>query len=246
MFDATPSFRQVWSAIDSGDAALVRRVLMKFPAEINNDDPATGCHLHHACGLGKLEVVQAMVESGARIDLKNARDGSAPIVRACSNGRIEVASYLLSQECVLDVSSSLTNPLFACIASSLYRNAAFAKFAGYKEVGEVRQRLIEVASMLIENGIDLTVSYNQQSMVDIDASAFAYMFGMEDIAEAIIRTIYGHDKRLAASAWAEAIEVALGNACSRAAFRRRRYPPTRGKNAGARPPMGEYWGHAGP
>lgn len=101
--------------------------------------------------------------------------------------------------------------MFACIASSLYRNAAFAEREGYKNVEEVREGLTEVASVLIDHGSDLTVCYNQPSMIDMDASAFAFMFGVREIAEAIIAALYGDDERLAAGARAEAIEVALGN-----------------------------------
>jgi hypothetical protein len=244
--DPRPPFRQVRDAIRTGDPALVRRVFMKFPTELNNDDPSTGCHLYWACESGSLSVVQAMVEFGARIDLKNSRDGNAPITGACSGGRVEVVRYLLSLGCDLDVSSSLSNPMFACIASSLYRSATFAEAAGYKNVDEVRERLAKVASLLIQHGIDLTASYNQESMVDMDASAFAYMFGLSDIAEAIISNLYGDNERLAASARAVDIEVAVGYAFSRQKFRRWRYPPTRGNNAGVTPPPGEYWVHAGP
>jgi len=244
--DRRPPYRQVWDAIDSGDAALVRRVFMKFPEELSNANPSTGCHLHRACRSGNLPVVQAMVEFGADINLKDSRDGIAPIADACADARVEVLGYLLSLGSALDVSTSVANPLFSCIASSLYRNLTFAHRAGYKDVEEVRERLTDVARVLIRHGIDLTACYNQQSMVDMDASAFAYMFGLRDIAEAVICALYGHDERLAASARSEAIEVALGNAFSRQKFRRWRYPPTRGKNAGATPPEGEYWVHAGP
>ena len=232
---------QVRNAIRTGDPALVRRVFLKFPNELNNDDPSTGCHLYWACRGGILEVVQAMVDCGAEIDLKNSRDGDTPITGACAAGRVQVVNYLLSRGCELDVSSSTSNPMFACIASSLYRNPAFAEAEGYKNVDEVREGLAEVAGILIQHGIDLTASYNQPSMVDMDASAFAYMFGFRDIAEAIIARLYGNDERLASSARAEAIEVAVGNSFSREKFRRWRYPPTRGKNAGKEPPAGEFW-----
>lgn len=241
--DPRPPFGQVWAAIDAGDPVAVRRIFMKFPEELTNADPSTGCHLHKACERGNLEVVQAMVEFGADINLKDSFDGIAPVASACGDGRVEVVSYLLSLGCALDVSTSAANPLFACIASSLYRNATFADRAGYKSVEEVREQLAEVARVLIGHGIDLTACYNQQSMVDMDASAFAYMYGLTDIAEAVISELYGDNERLAASARAEAIEVAVGNAFSRQKFRRWRYPPTRGKNTGARPPAGEYWVH---
>ncbi len=68
---------------------------------------------------------------------------------------------------------------------------------------------------MIEQGIDLTACHIQQSKVDMDAAAFAYMFGRREIAEAVIFALYGNDERAMASAWAEAIEVALGNAFRR-------------------------------
>jgi hypothetical protein len=106
--------------------------------------------------------------------------------------------------------------------------------------------LVEVANLLIDHGIDLTACYNQQSMVDMDASAFAYMFWQPAIGDAVIASLYGQNERLVASAIAEAMEVAVGNARSRQKFRRWRYPPTRGKNAGITPPEGEFWVRAGP
>ena len=202
---------------------------MKFPTELNNEDPSTGCHLYWACREGNLQVVQAMVELGADINLRDNRDGNAPIAGACAEGRVEVATYLLSQGCELDVSASLSNPLFACIAG----------YRGLRD--EPRERFLIIASLLIQNGTDLTACYNQQSMVDMDASAFAYEFGRRDIAKAIIDKLYGEDERLVASAWAEAIEVAVGNAFSRQKFRKWRYPPKRGKDAGRLPPHGDYW-----
>lgn len=221
--------RQIRDAIRTGDPSRVRRAFMKFPAELNNDDPSTGCHLYWACRGGNLQVVQAMVEFGADVNLSNSRDGNAPIAAACSEGQIEVVSYLLSQGCELDVSTSLSNPMFACIAG--YRGLRY----------EPRERFLVAANLLIEKGIDLTACYNQQSMVDMDAAAFAYEFGRTDIAEAIINKLYGGDERFVASAWAEAIEVAVGNAFSRQKFRKWRYPPKRGKDAGRLPPPGDYW-----
>lgn len=214
---------------------------MKFPDELANPEPLTGCHLHRACQNGSVPIVQAMLDFGADINIKDSRDGVAPIAEACASGRIEVVKLLLSRGCELDVSSSLRNPMFSCIASSLYRNPVFARHAGYRDTDDAIAHLVETARLLIEGGIDLTACYIQQSMVDMDAAAFAYMFGRREIAEAIISTLYGHDERAAASAWAEAIEVAIGNAYSRQKFRRWRYPPRRGKNAGQKPPVGEYW-----
>ena len=209
-------FREIRAAIDSGDPALVRRAFVRHPEQINSGDAILGCHLHHACRHADVEVVAAMVRAGADIDLADDRDGMRPIVGACSAGNVDIVRLLLEAGCLLDSSASVRNPLFACIG-------------GYRgDRDEPRGRFATIAELLIRNGMDLTACYVQQSMVDMDAAAFAYMFGRRDIAAIVIRELYGDDERLAAGAWAEAIEVALGNAYSRQKFRRLRYPPKGG------------------
>ena len=69
----------------------------------------------------------------------------------------------------------------------------------------------------------------------------AYYEATQEIAKDIVAALYGHDERLTAAAWAETIEVALGNAFSRQKFRKLRYPSKRGKSADQLPPTGEFW-----
>lgn len=233
--------RQVWDAMESGDPALVRRAFIRFPDELANAEPVTGCHFHNACARGNIAIVESLVDAGADINLQDNRDGVAPIAKACANGRIQVVEFLLSRGCKLDVSTNLRNPLFSCISSSLYRNATFATQAGYHDVNEAIDNLVQSARLLIENGVDLTACYIQDSMVDMDAAAFAYMMGREEIAKDIVAALYGHDERLTAAAWAETIEVALGNTFSRQKFRKLRYPSKRGKSADQLPATGEFW-----
>lgn len=219
----------IWNAVRNDDASWIRSLLSKHPDQLDNPTPVLGRHLHEACGHGALNVVRTLVELGADINLRDSGDGVAPIVWACQGGHVEVARHLLSLGCELDVSESVRNPLFACVVG----------YGGQRD--EPRERFEVIANLLIEHGLDLTACYNQQSMVDMDASAFAHMWGRHDISEAVVAALYGHDERLAASAHAEAVEVAIGNAYSRQKFRRLRYPPRRGKNADAPRTPGEFW-----
>jgi hypothetical protein len=222
-------YRSVWDATRKDDAGAILDLLSKHPDRLNNPTPVMGCHLHRACGDGAMHVVRALIDLGADINLPDSRDGATPIVSACRQGQVEAARYLLSLGCELDVSESVRNPLFGCVVG----------YGGQKD--EPRERFAVIATLLIEHGLDLTACYNQQSMVDMDASAFAYMWGRRDISDAVIAALYGNDEHLAASARAEAIEVAIGNAHSRPKFRRLRYPPTRGMNAILSRTPGEFW-----
>ncbi len=236
-----PPHHQISDAMQSRDVALIRRMFIKFPEELNNPDAILGCHLHDACGVGDLDCIKAIVDFGGDINLKDDRDGVAPIGRACGIVSVEIVKYILSLGCELDVSTSLRNPLFGCIASILPRNDYYGKSAGFADRNEVSAAMLEIAHLLIDHGIDLTACYIQQSMVDMDASAFAFMMGQVEIGEAVITALYGHDVRLAAGARAEALEVAVGNGWSRQKFRKRRYPPKRGKDNDALPQEGEFW-----
>lgn len=188
-----------------------------------------GTWLHHAAREGKLDIVRLLIARGLDVNALDGHGEQTPLARAATAGEIDVVRYLLNHGAVMETGASVSNPMFACIVG----------YGGIRD--EPRERFVPVAKLLIERGIDLTACYVQQSMVDMDAAAFAYMWGREDIAELILKALYGHDERQLAGAWAETIEVALGNAYSRQKFRKWRYPPKRGRNAGQTPPPGEFW-----
>lgn len=222
--------RQLWTAIGAGDRDRTEVLLRANPEQTGVFIPFDGgTWLHLAAWNGNLDIVKLLIASGMDVNILDREGHRTPLEPACAQGQVEVVRYLLDHGAVLDTSSSMSNPLFACIGG--YRGAQ----------DEPRERYLTIARLLIDHGIDLTACYTQTSMVDMDAAAFAYEFGRRDICDLIIQTLYGHDERSASGAEAEAIEVALGNAHSRETFRTWRYPPTRGKSAGQTPPPGEYW-----
>lgn len=226
-------WKTIRNAIDQEDLLSIRRGFAKWPEELTNNK-VLGCPLSYACRKSSSQVIDLILGLGADINLRDSLDFS-PLNGACSEGRGEVVKYLLANGAEMDVSTARRNPLFDCVRGGAY---------GGQETGEnerYRKDTLECAKVLIEHGIELVTLYNSQSMVDMDVAAQAWMYGHRDIAYLIIEYLYGHDKRLAASALAEAMEVSWANATSRQKFRKRRYPPKRGKNAGVKPPEGEYW-----
>ena len=162
-----------------------------------------------------MEIVEHLLALGVDINVGDHREGRTALCDAASGGQLAVVALLLTRGVKLDVSESVRNPLFACIVG----------YGGQRD--EPRERFAAIADLLIAAGLDLTACYVQRSMVDMDAAAFATMWGRTDIADAVITALYGHDERMVAGAHAEALEVAVGNAFSRERFRKWRYPSKR-------------------
>lgn len=226
-------WKTIRDAIDQEDLLSIRLGFAKWPEELTNNK-ILGCPLSYACRKSSIQVIDLILGLGADINLRDSLEFSA-LNGACYEGRFKVVRHLLSNGAEMDVSTAARNPLFDCVRGGAY---------GGKESGEndrYRNNTLECAKVLIEHGIELVTLYNSQAMVDMDVAAQAWMYGHREITHLIIDHLYGHDKRLAASALSEAMEVSLGNAWSRQKFRKRRYPPKRGKNAGVTQPEGEFW-----
>lgn len=218
-------------AIDASDLGAIRTLLERHPEEKQaHGFLMGGTCLHYAASYAGLQVVELLVDVlGVDIDALDLRGEQSPLAAAAGLGRVEIVQFLLGRGAAAHTAASISNPMIACISG----------YRGQRD--EPRERFAEIAQLLIDHGMDLTACYNQQSMVDMDVSAFAYMFGRRDIAAMVISALYGHDERLAASAWAEAIEVALGNAWSRQKFRKARYPSKRASAAESSRVPGDYW-----
>lgn len=205
---------QLWEAIREDDIARVRRLFLNHPQEINNYTPfAGGTYLHYAAGYGSVPMAEMMIEIGFELDRPGKLDGELPLTIACSYGRLAFARYLLDRGSAMDVSLSIRNPLIACISG----------YANQKEVPD--EDFLAIAELLLAHGIDASVCYNSRTMVDMDATAFAWMWGRRDIARLIAHHLHGDDHAAVDAALAEAEVVAHGNAMSRTKFRRERYPP---------------------
>jgi len=205
---------QIWHAIKADDVADVRRLFGENPEEIDGYTFfGGGTYLHYAASHGSVRMIEAMLEIGFALDKPGRLDGELPLNTACGYGRLALARYLLDRGSAMDVSLSARNPLIACIS-------------GYANQAEVPDEdFFAIAELLLARGIDASVSYNSRTMVDMDATAFAIMWGRRDIATLIASHLHGDDQVGIEAALAEAEVVAVGNATSRTKFRRERYPP---------------------
>lgn len=61
-----------------------------------------------ACRQGKLDIVELLLESGARVDYRN-KAGNTPLLEACSQGHIDVAQYLLDHGADIDAATETTS-----------------------------------------------------------------------------------------------------------------------------------------
>lgn len=205
---------QIWEAIASEDIGEVRRLFRENPQEINGYTYfAGGTYLHYAASHPSVAMVEALVGIGFEINKPGSIDGDLALTVACAGGHHEVAEYLLDHGSAMDVSLSVRNPLFACISGYTSHRA---------RPGE---DFLTVARLLLDRGIDAGARYTSKTMVDMDATAFASMWGRRDIARLIAERLHGSDEAAIGRALAEAETVAIGNATGREKFRRERYPP---------------------
>lgn len=90
----------------------------------------------------------------------------------------------------MDTSASVRNPLFAAI------------------VGQSQ----EVVRLLLDRGIDASVRYNSNTMIDMDATAFALWRGETELARIIALHLAGGNEVKAQALLNEAREVVSRNA----------------------------------
>lgn len=82
---------------------------------------------------------------------------------AASEGKLEIVKYLISYGVKMDISKPRSNPLF----------------------GAIYQGNVDVAKLLIENGIDINIKYSNEFMRNKDAIALAEEMGQAEIVRAL-------------------------------------------------------------
>src|SRR5690349_20109515 len=88
-------------AAQSGHAGIVR-MLLEAGEDPNRFNPVGGhshcTPLHQAAGFGHVEVVRALTENGARLDIKDILWNATPAEWAQHGGRSEIEEYLRGKE----------------------------------------------------------------------------------------------------------------------------------------------------
>ncbi|MCR9982633.1 ankyrin repeat domain-containing protein [Vibrio diabolicus] len=156
------SAKDVMVAIRSGDVSEVEKILSGDDKLLHLITPL-GSWLHIATEQGQDKIVELLVNLGIDVNIKGGPSGVTPLNTAAYEGHLDLLTYFLERNAVMDISEPDRNPLFAAI------------HAGHKNIVE----------LLLKAGIDTTVKYTGKSMKDMDAIAFAYEWGRKEIAEMI-------------------------------------------------------------
>ncbi|MBC2582745.1 suppressor of fused domain protein [Clostridium sp. DJ247] len=158
--DSIQITKEIRSAIKQGNVERVVELIDSSIEYLNMMTPF-GTWLHVAASQGKLEIVQRLIDLGADINRRGGVYGGSAVNEAASEGHIKIVKYLLSCGAEMDVSEPERNPLFGAIAN------------GHADI----------AKLLIDNGIDIHVKYNGESMKNMDALAFAREQGQIEIVK---------------------------------------------------------------
>lgn len=186
--------KQLSDAIESEDCEKIRRILKENPEQISWHTPF-GAHtwLGYAAQTGKVAAARTLRDAGIDVNTGDSREGIRPICCASANGHYEMVCFLLSSGAILDVSSSVCNPLFAAVIG----------------------RSSKIAQLLLSAGMDSTVRYTSKTMKDMDAVAFALMRGETDCAKVIAAWNAKGDEDQIRIALEEADRIAEQNAFRR-------------------------------
>lgn len=185
---------QIWEAIRTGAIADLERLFRENPDEVDGYTFfAGGTYLHFAAANAvNAAVVAAMLDIGFGVNKPSTGEGELAICPACGAGNIAIVRLLLDRGSLLDVSTPIRNPLISAII-------------GYQpHRKENRGDHLEIARMLIERGIDVTPVYRSEANGDLDAIAWAMLWGRTDIARLIAVRLHGGDEAEVEAALADA------------------------------------------
>ncbi|MED4010009.1 suppressor of fused domain protein [Priestia aryabhattai] len=152
--------KEIRSAIKKSDIEKVVELIGSDAGRLNMMTPF-GTWLHVAASRGELDIVKKLIELGANVNVLGGVYGGGALNEAASAGHIDIVRYLLSCGADMDVSDPERNPLFGAISN------------GHANIAE----------LLIESGIDTSVTYSGESMREVDALTFAKEQGQKEIVK---------------------------------------------------------------
>lgn len=163
------SYPEISKAIRESDLTTLVRFAREQPKELTKLTPF-GPWLHFAAVRSTAEIVKFLIGTGAdvnaRYDFEKGEispTGATALRRAASYGRVDIVSLLLENGACLHVENTFCNTLFGAIYSGSS----------------------EVVQLIVDAGIDLSVSYPTDTKVNMDAIAYAIERGETSIAKII-------------------------------------------------------------
>jgi ankyrin repeat protein len=162
MTQSKENIRAMLQAIENSDYAKIKSLISDDKSLLNTKF-VLGTWLHVAAAENNIDLAEFLIGLGIKINEHGGSfDGNA-LNQAASNGNTEMVRYLLSKGLELETDDSVRNPLFGAIT------------AGNREIAE----------LLIDAGIDITICYTGKFVRNMDALAFAEEQGELEIADLI-------------------------------------------------------------
>ncbi|HNR39916.1 MAG TPA: ankyrin repeat domain-containing protein [Acidobacteriota bacterium] len=93
--------QEIFDAVRAGDAAAVRALLERSPEALTARDGGGNTPLHIAAASGNVELILALIEKGAPLELQNARI-KTPLHLAAMNDRTEAVTALLRKGAAIE------------------------------------------------------------------------------------------------------------------------------------------------
>ena len=128
---------------------------------------------------GKVEILKYLFSLGIDINETGQTEGRTALNAACSRGQIKVVQYLLQHGATFDTQNAISNPLLDCVPGFVTdQHPVYGSDTPPEDY-------LKIAELLLDHGIDYSVRYNTETMKNMDAMAFACMWGRQDIARLI-------------------------------------------------------------
>ena len=205
---------KISEAIRTKDLHAVEKLFQEYPEQLGfYTFFGKGTWLHFASGEGNVDMVRLIHNLGVDINTGDYNDNTLPLIDAVSCGKVENVKYLLEHGSILDTSESVRNPLFAVSSG--------ASHTLQMEIREKRKidptatadygndpRFLEITKLLLDAGIDASVSYHKGRWHGMDAMGFAWMWGERKIARLIAEHLAGGDKEKIEALLAKADQTA--------------------------------------
>lgn len=131
---------KIYVAIMKHDLDSLKKLLEEHPEYINYVDPSDGTLLHRAAMDGNVEIVKYLLSLDLDINKRSGEFDCSALKKAVSYENIDVVKYLLDSGAEIDTSNIFRNPLFSV----------------------TRNEKVDCTKLLIEKGIDVSISYKKE------------------------------------------------------------------------------------
>ncbi|XP_046612171.1 ankyrin repeat domain-containing protein 49-like [Neodiprion virginianus] len=113
-----PDSKAILEAAENGDLEMIRQLVIRDPSLIHATDHDGYTPLHRACYGNHVDVVEYLLETGAKIDAKT-NDGWEPLHSACCWNHVDCAAVLIANGADINAKSKGDQtPLHLASASS--------------------------------------------------------------------------------------------------------------------------------